>query len=184
MGAGPSTSPTVSAATTTVTIAPAASPTSVTTAAASTTTVATTSATTSTADDSEAVNDAEDDYDYGGYDDGPAATTLPAPTGAGSATTLPAATSAGVGATVTVGAEDFAFSPATLTIEAGDTVQWELRDGSHTTTSGDPPTGDGLWNEVITVDIPVSIPFDEPGEFRFFCRFHPDAMQGTIVVQA
>ena len=136
-------------------------------------TTSTASATTSTVGDSEAVDDGEDegDYDYGGYDDGPAATTLPAATGESG------------GATATVGAENFAFSPATVEVKVGDTVQWVLREGSHTTTSGTTGTSDGNWNEVITADAPVSISFDEPGEFRFFCRFHPDTMQGTIVVQ-
>ena len=65
----------------------------------------------------------------------------------------------------------------------GDTVQWVLNDGSHTTTSGIAPTPDGLWNQVITADAPVSVTFDQAGQFPFFCRFHPDFMQGTVVVE-
>jgi plastocyanin len=84
---------------------------------------------------------------------------------------------------VTIATGNFAFSPATVTIKVGDSVQWTLRDGSHTTTSGTAPTPDGLWNQVVTADAPVSIPFNQAGEFRFFCRFHPDAMQGTVIVQ-
>jgi plastocyanin len=87
------------------------------------------------------------------------------------------------GSTVTIGAENFAFSPATVTISVGDTVQWVLNDGSHTTTSGTAPTPDGLWNQVISAEAPVSVTFDEAGQFDFYCRFHPDAMQGTVVVE-
>lgn len=87
------------------------------------------------------------------------------------------------GSTVTIGAENFGFSPATVTIGVGDTVQWVLSDGSHTTTSGAAPTPDGLWNQVITAEAPVSVTFDQAGQFRFYCRFHPDAMQGTVVVE-
>jgi plastocyanin len=195
VGAAPATSTTVSAPTTTVTTA-AATATTVTNAPATSTTTLTTAATPSTVGGSGAGGDdqdqGQDDYDYGGYDDGPTATTVPAttvpattmPATTAPATTVPATTGEGGGATVTVGAENFAFSPATVTVKVGDTVQWVLRDGSHTTTSGTPAAADGLWNEVITVDVPVSIPFDEAGEYRFFCRFHPDSMTGTIVVEA
>ena len=187
VGAAPATSTTVSAATTTVTTARATS-TTVTTAPATPTTRVTTAVTTSTVT---GVAADDDDYDYG-YDDGPAATTAPATTAPATtapattapATTAPVTTEGGGGATVTVGAENFAFSPATVTVKVGDTVQWILRDGSHTTTSGTAAAADGLWNEVITADAPVLIPFAEPGEYRFFCRFHPDAMRGTIVVEA
>ena len=110
---------------------------------------------------------------------GPAITSAaPTTTAVGTATTA----SAG-GSTVSISAENFGFSPATVTINLGDTVQWILRDGSHTTTSGTAPTQDGLWNQVITAETPVSVSFDQAGEFPFFCRFHPDAMQGTVVVQ-
>ena len=99
-------------------------------------------------------------------------------TAAATTTTAPAG-----GSTVTIGAENFGFSPATVTISVGDTVQWVLSDGSHTTTSGAAPTPDGLWNQVITAEAPVSVTFDQAGQFRFYCRFHPDAMQGTVVVE-
>jgi plastocyanin len=65
----------------------------------------------------------------------------------------------------------------------GDTIQWLLREGSHTTTSGTAPAPDGGWNQVITADLPVEVTFTQAGEFAYFCRFHPDFMQGTVVVQ-
>jgi plastocyanin len=84
---------------------------------------------------------------------------------------------------VNISAENFAFSPSTVTINVGDTVQWILAEGSHTTTSGTAPAQDGRWNQVITTDTPVQITFGEAGQFAYFCRFHPDFMQGTVVVQ-
>jgi plastocyanin len=82
-------------------------------------------------------------------------------------------------ATVTITASNFAFSPASVTINRSDTVQWVLGSGSHTTTSGSSPNPDGGWNQQITA--PVSIVFSQPGQFSFFCQFHPE-MQGIIVV--
>ena len=67
--------------------------------------------------------------------------------------------------------------------KVGDAVQWNLSGGAHTTTSGVAPTPDGLWNQVITEDAPVSVTFDQAGQFPYFCRFHPDAMTGVVVVE-
>ena len=128
-------------------------------------------------------NTVDDDDDESTTTSTAAATTTT--TGATSTTTAAATTTTAPagGSTVTIGAENFGFSPATVTISVGDTVQWVLSDGSHTTTSGAAPTPDGLWNQVITAEAPVSVTFDQAGQFRFYCRFHPDAMQGTVVVE-
>ena len=107
-------------------------------------------------------------------------TTTPATTTTAAVTTTSVP---GGGRTVTVSAENFGFSPAAITISVGDTVQWVLSDGSHTTTSGAAPTPDGLWNQVITAEAPVSVTFDQAGQFRYYCRFHADSMQGTVVVE-
>ncbi|MGH8925525.1 MAG: cupredoxin domain-containing protein [Acidimicrobiia bacterium] len=88
-------------------------------------------------------------------------------------------TTAGPATSVTITATNFAFSPSSVTINIGDTVQWVLGSGSHTTTSGAFPNPDGRWDQTITA--PVAVVFTQSGQFNFFCRFHPD-MQGTIVV--
>ncbi|HKY47854.1 MAG TPA: plastocyanin/azurin family copper-binding protein [Acidimicrobiia bacterium] len=112
-------------------------------------------------------------------------TTAPATTAPATTTTTAVTTTSapGGGSTVTVSAENFGFSPAAITISVGDTVQWVLNEGSHTTTSGAAPTPDGLWNQVITAEGPVSVTFDQAGQFRYYCRFHADSMQGTVVVE-
>jgi len=70
-----------------------------------------------------------------------------------------------------------------VTIKVGDTVQWVQRLGVHTTTSGSPTAPDGLWDQLITAEAPVSITFDQAGQFQFYCRFHVDSMLGSVVVQ-
>lgn len=115
-------------------------------------------------------------------------TTTPATTTTAAATTtttvaVTTTTAPAGGSTVTIGAENFGFSPATITISVGDTVKWVLSEGSHTTTSGAAPTPDGLWNQVITAEAPVSVTFDQAGQFRYYCRFHIDSMRGTVVVE-
>jgi plastocyanin len=87
------------------------------------------------------------------------------------------------GATVDVFVEDFSFSPSTVTINVGDAVRWNLVGGSHTTTSGTSPTPDGMWNQTLQADSPVTVTFTEAGSFSYFCRFHGDFMTGTVVVE-
>jgi plastocyanin len=91
-------------------------------------------------------------------------------------------TTGAASSTVTVMAENFAFSPATVTIKVGDKVQWTFREGSHTTTSGASGTADGRWNQVITPEAPATVTFGQAGQFAYFCAFHP-GMTGTVIVQ-
>ncbi len=75
---------------------------------------------------------------------------------------------------------DFAFSPADLTIAAGDAVTWtNAADQEHTVTaddgafdSGRIPAGDAYANV-----------FETPGTFPYHCTIHPQ-MTGTITVGA
>ncbi len=84
------------------------------------------------------------------------------------------------GATHAVTISDFAFSPATLTVTAGDTVTWTNQDQiGHTATSttgafdsGDLAQGDSF-----------SFTFTTPGTYDYLCTPHP-SMTGRIVVQA
>jgi plastocyanin len=83
--------------------------------------------------------------------------------------------------TVTVDISDFAFQPATVTIQAGDTVTWTNNDSvAHTATSThDPASFDGEMEPGES----FSFTFSEPGTFDYICEIHP-AMEGTIVVEA
>jgi plastocyanin len=78
--------------------------------------------------------------------------------------------------------EDFSFDPAVIDINLGDEIAMELAndgDEKHTFT-----VDEFLVDEELDSgeDADVSFTPNEPGEFTFFCRIHPDAMQGTIRV--
>ncbi|CAN5191069.1 hypothetical protein BH18ACT5_BH18ACT5_05140 [soil metagenome] len=70
-----------------------------------------------------------------------------------------------------------------MTVKVGDSVTWNLTEGAHTATSGTAPEGDGIFNETLDANAPFSFTFGEAGEYRFFCRFHPDFMTGTVIVE-
>ena len=79
----------------------------------------------------------------------------------------------------TVEIKDFAFSPATLTVNAGDTVVFVNRDVvPHTATEATGRWDSNLlvakrsWRLLITADTAWS----------YFCRYHP-SMKGTLSIQ-
>jgi len=82
-------------------------------------------------------------------------------------------------ATFTVAAQNYFFSPATLTINAGDTVTWTNSSGvEHTATSDS-----GVWNGSLPQGGSFSFTFANPGVFNYFCAFHSSlGMVGTITV--
>ncbi len=83
-------------------------------------------------------------------------------------------------ATHAVTIADFAFSPATLTITAGDTVTWTNNDQvvhTATSTTGAFDSGDLDQGESF------SFTFTNPGTYDYLCTPHP-TMTGQIVVQA
>jgi plastocyanin len=82
------------------------------------------------------------------------------------------------------------FSPADLTINVGDTVQWTNPTGTpHTSTSG---AGCGhnttgvVWDSgSLSRGESFSFTFDQPGTYPYFCSFHCFlGMTGTITVNA
>ena len=113
-------------------------------------------------------------------DSNPATTVAPT---AESATTADESTEGAGGGAASIAAADFAFSPSSVTVKVGDSVTWNLTEGAHTATSGTAPAGDGLFNETLDANTPFSFTFAEAGEFQFFCRFHPDFMTGTVIVE-
>jgi plastocyanin len=74
---------------------------------------------------------------------------------------------------------DFAFSPASLTINVGDTVTWTNNDSAtHTATATDGSFDTGELAQGAS----GSITFDTAGTFNYICSIHPQ-MTGTIIVQ-
>lgn len=84
-------------------------------------------------------------------------------------------------ATVTVEVEEDRFTPADITISAGDTVSWHF--------DGDLPHGvQGIGDKAMSINSPLfevgdwSHTFTQPGEYRYLCPIHP-GMRGTITVE-
>lgn len=75
---------------------------------------------------------------------------------------------------------DFAYAPAELTIEVGDTVTWTNRDAvAHTATDVGGAWDTGLLEEGES----ASITFTAAGTYDYLCTPHP-SMTGRIVVVA
>lgn len=74
---------------------------------------------------------------------------------------------------------DFKFAPESIEVSVGTKVTWTNSDSApHTATADDSSfdTGD------LDKGDEAAITFDEPGEFTYYCRFHP-FMKGTVEVR-
>jgi plastocyanin len=72
-----------------------------------------------------------------------------------------------------------AFSPTTLTVDAGTAVRWRNNDGrEHTVTAADRSFDSG----VMAVGATFTKVFSTPGTYRYLCAIHPD-MTGTVAVR-
>jgi plastocyanin len=81
----------------------------------------------------------------------------------------------------TVTIDNFAFAPATLTVEPGTKITWTNKDEEpHTVTSAD--GGATFKSPALDTDDKFSFTFDKPGTYKYFCSIHPH-MVGTIVVK-
>lgn len=75
---------------------------------------------------------------------------------------------------------DFSFTPATITINQGDTVTWTNNGPtSHSATS----TNGAFDTGILPKGQSGSHTFGEAGTYSYFCKPHP-FMKGTVVVQA
>jgi len=76
------------------------------------------------------------------------------------------------------------FSPADITINAGDEVHWMNVDtAAHTVTGGSPADGpSGVFDSsLVMADANYAFTFDEAGSYDYFCMVHP-WMVGSISV--
>jgi plastocyanin len=95
----------------------------------------------------------------------------------GSATSASAAPAA---ATAQVTIQNFAFAPATVTIEKGDTIRWtNLDSASHGAVTVQP----GFVTEILGQGQSTTTTFDRPGTFEYICNVHGASMRGTVVVR-
>jgi plastocyanin len=89
--------------------------------------------------------------------------------------------------TVTVGDGGFNFSPASVTIQRGDTVQWTWSAGGHSSTSGSPGSPSGLWDSgILNQGATFSHIFNTAGSFPYYCTPHGACcgMTGTVTVSS
>ncbi len=84
-------------------------------------------------------------------------------------------------AVITVTAGNFAFSPAIVTVQCGDTVLWNWVSGTHTTTSSTIPICATAWTANLSAtstshmeQIPCA------GTYNYGCSIHPN-MTGQII---
>jgi plastocyanin len=78
-----------------------------------------------------------------------------------------------------VSIDNFAFTPATLTVKAGTKVTFANHDDiPHTIVSGD-----GLFRSAaLDTDESFAFTFETAGEFGYFCGLHPHMIAKIIVV--
>jgi plastocyanin len=80
-----------------------------------------------------------------------------------------------------VSISNYQFTPATITINVGDTVTWTLTSGSHSTTS-DPGQTISWDSWVLGNGQSFSFTFNTVGNFTYHCDIHA-SMRGTVIVQ-
>ena len=103
----------------------------------------------------------------------PAAPPAPAPAPAPKPAAKPRAIAAGAGS---VQMRDFSFSPATITVDVGDSVTW--------VNAGEEPhnaVGDAFETSLLDAGESGSKSFSTAGTFAYICTVHPQ-MKGTVKV--
>ena len=91
-----------------------------------------------------------------------------------------------------VGIVDLSFQPATITVDAGDTVTWTVTKAigqQHSVTSGKPGDADAgkVFDSGITLQNngdTYQFKFDTPGTYDYYCQVHPTQMLGQVIVTA
>ncbi len=75
------------------------------------------------------------------------------------------------------------YSPTSITINAGDTVEWKNTDtAAHTVTGGSPADGPSVFDSsLIMGGASFENTFDETGSYDYFCMVHP-WMVGNVQV--
>ena len=82
--------------------------------------------------------------------------------------------------TIEVTIKDFAFSPAELKVNAGDTVKWTNLDSApHTVTSD---SGSELDSEQLNNGQSFTQTFAQAGTYAYHCAVHP-MMKATVTAQ-
>ncbi|MGO3236117.1 MAG: cupredoxin domain-containing protein [Canibacter sp.] len=83
----------------------------------------------------------------------------------------------GVEPAATVQAIDNAYEPETVTIQAGEAVEWTMAGSSE----HDVVAEDGSFVSELVMTGTFTHVFDEPGEYPYDCSVHPE-MTGKVIV--
>lgn len=76
--------------------------------------------------------------------------------------------------------QNFAFSPANITVKVGTKVTWKNQDSvTHTVTETDGQSGPQSGN--VDPGASYSFTFDKAGTYHYHCTIHPN-MTGTVTV--
>ncbi|MEJ7642084.1 MAG: plastocyanin/azurin family copper-binding protein, partial [Candidatus Nitrosocosmicus sp.] len=82
--------------------------------------------------------------------------------------------------------DDASYAPNPIEISAGQTITWVNGDAvSHTVTSGtddDPKEGELFDSDAIIPDQNYSMTFDDPGNYEYYCIYHPTMIGEVNVV--
>ena len=91
--------------------------------------------------------------------------------------------SAARAATVTVKVSSFQFTPKTVTVAVGTTVEWVNTGGRHTVEADD----GSFKSETLADGAKFSHTFTKAGKYPYHCTFHGDKggkdMAGTVIVK-
>ena len=106
-------------------------------------------------------------------------------TGYGSSPQTPATTPAQVTGAATVSIQNFAFSPASITIPRGATVTWVNQDSANhrvlNDAGGSIAEGALFSSDSLPNGGTYSFRFDTPGTYPYHCSIHP-SMKATVIV--
>ncbi len=89
--------------------------------------------------------------------------------------------------TVTVGNGGVFFTPSSITIQPGDTIQWTWSSSVHSSTSGSPGSPNGIWDSgILNQGATFSHTFNNAGSFPYYCTPHGGCcgMIGTVTVSS
>jgi plastocyanin len=109
-----------------------------------------------------------------------AAALLAVAVGCGSSSESPSTSAAGAGPNA-VTIQNFAFSPATMSVKAGTTVTWANQDATTHTATADPGGPASFDTGNITQGSSKSFTFQTAGSYPYHCSIHT-YMKATITV--
>ncbi len=81
--------------------------------------------------------------------------------------------------------QNSAYSPTTITVDAGTTITWINKDNvTHTVTSGTPGNPNGMFNSGnMGHNATFTYTFNTAGSYSYYCIPHSATMHGTVVTQ-